>query len=201
VVDLGTGDGRAAVARARREPAAFVVGLDASSSAMAEASLRAARPAPKGGLSNLLFAVASAEQPPDELRGQIDEITILFPWGSLLRGVLATDAAAAAGIASLVAPGGVVRILLSVTDMDAAAADLRPLAAGDADAIRRRWSPFGLAVTRFAPATADEIAASGSTWARRLLRGRGEADRPVWSLELRCSDGGARRSARSRHPV
>jgi 16S rRNA (adenine(1408)-N(1))-methyltransferase len=156
---------------------------------MVEGSARAARPTRKGGLRNLLFAVASAERPPDELCGRVDEITVLFPWGSLLRGALAIDPVAAAGIAGLVAPGGVVRALVSVTDRDTGATDLRPLTAADADAIRGRWAAFGLGLMRFQPATAEEIAASGSTWARRLVRGRRELDRPVWNVELRCSDG------------
>src|SRR5439155_416766 len=127
---------------------------------MAEASLRAARPVRKGGLPNLLFAVASAERPPVELCGRVDEVTVLCPWGSLLRGTLAIDPVAAAGIAGLLAPDGVVRALVSVTDRDAAATDLRPLAFGDGDDIGRRWAAFGLALTRFEPAPDDEIAAS-----------------------------------------
>jgi len=163
---------------------------------MAEASLRAARPVRKGGLPNLLFAVASAERPPVELCGRVDEVTVLFPWGSLLRGTLAIDPVAAAGIAGLLAPDGVVRALVSVTDRDAAATDLRPLAFGDGDDIGRRWGAFGLALTRFEPAPDDEIAASSSTWARRLLAGPGGPDRSVRSLELRCSEGSPPRSRR-----
>ncbi len=77
------------MARARAEPAAFVIGIDASAAAMAEASRRAARPAARGGVANALFVVAAAERPPIELLGIADEVTINFPWGSLLRGALA----------------------------------------------------------------------------------------------------------------
>ena len=69
---------------------------------MAESSLRAARSPVKGGVPNVLFAVAAAERPPAELCGRVDEVSILFPWGSLLRGVLALDpAAAASGVPSI----------------------------------------------------------------------------------------------------
>jgi 16S rRNA (adenine(1408)-N(1))-methyltransferase len=168
---------------------------------MAEVSLRAARPARKGGLPNVLFAVAAAERPPGELCGRADEVTILFPWGSLLRGVLALDPGAAAGIAGLLAPGGRVRALVSVTDRDEANAGLAPLRAADRDGLAKRWAAFGLRLTAFEPATAADIHATGSTWARRLgaarRAGRGATPsdaRPVWRLALRCTgpddDGG-----------
>ena len=53
---------------------------------MAEASRRASR---GHGPSNVLFAVAAAENPPPELCGRVDLLTIHFPWGSLLRGASA----------------------------------------------------------------------------------------------------------------
>ncbi len=185
--------------RARREPATIVIGIDANAAAMAESSRRAARGVDKGGLPNLLFAIGSAEAPPDILRGHADEVLIVFPWGSLLRGALALDDAAAAGIAALVAPGGLVRALVSITDRDAATTDLRPLTAAGADAIARRWSDHGLSLTCFGPAGADAIEATGSTWGRRLTAGprRGSerptstAERPVWTLELRRDSGRA----------
>ena len=62
VVDLGTGDGRAVIERARAQPDALVVGIDASAAGMADASRRAARSVPRGGVPNALFVVAAAEQ-------------------------------------------------------------------------------------------------------------------------------------------
>jgi len=164
---------------------------------MAESSRRAARPVDKGGLPNLLFAVAAAEAPPDVLRGRADEVLIVFPWGSLLRGALALDDAAAAGIAALVAPGGLVRALVSITDRDAATTDHRPLTAADTDSIARRWSDHGLTLTCFEPAGGEAIEETGSTWGRRLTAGRrrgadspaSTAERPVWTLELRRDSG------------
>jgi 16S rRNA (adenine(1408)-N(1))-methyltransferase len=150
---------------------------------MAETSRRAARAPRKGGLPNLLFAVAAAERPPTELCGRVDEVTVLFPWGSLLRGVLGVEPAAAAGIAALLAPGGRIRALVSIMDRDSAAADLRPLTEADRTALADRWARLGMSLAAFEHATAEEIAASGSTWARRLGR-----ERPVWRVDL-CRSG------------
>jgi 16S rRNA (adenine(1408)-N(1))-methyltransferase len=146
---------------------------------MAEASGRAARSSRHGGLANALFVVAAAERPPAELAGVGDELTIIFPWGSLLAGALALDPAAAAGIASLVAPNGCVRILVSVVENDRLA--MPPLDGDDATALALRWARHGLRMSSFRPATPAEVDASGSSWARRLAAGR---HRPAWRMEL-----------------
>ena len=182
-VDLGTGDGTAVLAAAAADPRALVIGLDADASAMAEASRRAARPARKGGLPNALFVAGAAETPPAELCGIADTVTVWFPWGSLLRGVLGLDDAAVGGLAALVRPeGGRVEALVSVTAHDR----LDGLASLDGPAIGRLAAAhgrFGLALVSVAPATAEEVRASRSSWGRRLLAAG--SDRPVWRLSLR----------------
>ena len=152
---------------------------------MAESSLRAARPVRKGGLANALFVVAAAERPPVELTGIAAEVTILFPWGSLLRGALALDDAcdAAAGIANLVGPAGLVRMLVSIDPRDGLSVSV--FEAADAADLAVRWARHGLTLTTFEPAGRDDVDASGSSWARRLAAGR---DRPVWRLELQRTD-------------
>jgi 16S rRNA (adenine(1408)-N(1))-methyltransferase len=183
------------IERARNEPETLVIGVDASAAAMAEASRRAARAARRGGLPNALFVVAGAEHPPDELVGLADEVTIQFPWGSLLAGALAFDPAAAAGIASLVAAEGHVRILASVVGEDRLA--MSPLDGADAAILALRWSRHGLRLCSFRPATAAEVDASGSSWARRLAAGR---RRPTWRIELvktSCPEASGQRQAGS----
>lgn len=134
----------------------------------------------------MIFAVAAAERPPEELLGRADEVSILFPWGSLLRGALGLDPEAAAGIAALVASGGVVRALVSVEERDASAQGIGRLVEADAGEIARRWSAFGVDLAELRPASREEIAASGSTWAKRLRAdGRG-TDRAVWRIDLLC---------------
>jgi 16S rRNA (adenine(1408)-N(1))-methyltransferase len=175
IVDLGTGDGRAVVARAAAESRSLFIGIDAAPAAMAEVSRRAARAAPKGGLPNALFVAASAETPPPELCGLASELTILFPWGSLLRGVLGEDEAVTAGIASLVAPLGRIEALVSLTDRDRAGTI-------DHDRIDRAWSAHGFELASLREATLAEVHATHSTWGRRLGVGR---DRPACRLVLR----------------
>lgn len=149
---------------------------------MAEVSRRAAKPAGRGGAPNALFVVASAEQPPPELLGIADAVTIQFPWGSLLRGALAIDDDAAAGIAALMGPAGELHLIVSVAERDGVSLprldDVRTV-----DELALRWERHGLCLDAFRLATDDEIRATSSTWARRLRAGH---DRPAWRLSLRA---------------
>ena len=173
------------MARARAEPCAFVIGIDATAAAMAEVSRRAAGPAGRGGVPNALFVVAAAERPPIELLGIADEVTINFPWGSLLRGALACDDAAAGGIAALLKPGACLSALVSVTARDAL--ELPALDGPGATAeLAGRWAIHGLRLDSLCPATEADVAAIRSSWARRLAVGRA---RPAWRLKLSRRDG------------
>jgi 16S rRNA (adenine(1408)-N(1))-methyltransferase len=178
VVDIGTGDGRVVLARAAAEPAALAVGIDASAPAMAGASLRADRRGP----ANALFLAAGVESlETSPLAGRADLVTVLFPWGSLLRGSLGLDDRALCGIASLLAPGGRLEVLASVVPSDGVAG-LASLDTTAEPAVRRAWSATGLELETMRPSSGQEVLSSGSTWARRLGAGR-----PVWRLEGRRS--------------
>jgi 16S rRNA (adenine(1408)-N(1))-methyltransferase len=180
IVDLGTGDGRAALTLAQMEPGSLVIGIDADGASMAETSRRAARPPARGGRPNLLFVVAAAESPPPELLGVADEIRILFPWGSLLRGVLGADERVARGIASLARSGGHVAAIVSVTSRDG----LDGIASFDPARLARIAAAqrSGLRLTVARQVDAEDVRATRSTWGRRLLGGG--SNRPVWLLEF-----------------
>ena len=181
IIDIGTGDGRAALAAAQAEPSALVVGLDADAGAMSEVSRRAARPPRKGGRPNLLFAVAAAESPPAELHGLADEVRILFPWGSLLRGVLGRDGAVAGGLAALAKPGAQLVAVVSVTPTDRVPG-VATLDRAALDEVAARLRDAGFVLVEAGPMTADEVRATHSTWGRRLLAG--DSHRPVWRVRF-----------------
>jgi 16S rRNA (adenine(1408)-N(1))-methyltransferase len=178
IADIGTGDGRAVLARARAEPASLVVGVDASAPAMAVASRRAAR----GGPANTIFLAAGAETlAGSPLAGRVDLVTVTFPWGSLLRGALGLDTDALAGVAALVAPGGRVEALVSVVPSDRIERIATLDQAGE-PAICGAWATAGLSLLSMRRATTAEVVASRSSWARRL--GAAGDARPVWRLDL-----------------
>jgi len=176
-IDAGTGDGRAVLAAAAGEPATLVLGLDANAAGMAEASRRAARSDRKGGLPNAAFVLAAAESPPAELTGLADLLTVRFPWGSLLRGVVGRDAAVAAGVAELVKPDGAIELIVAPIErdgLDGLPTSTDGLIAGAATA----FAAHGFVVAGTRELTPTEARATGSTWARRL-------DRPATLIRLR----------------
>jgi 16S rRNA (adenine(1408)-N(1))-methyltransferase len=173
MIDVGTGDGRAVLAAAARDPRALAIGMDASAPAMAESSRRAAGPARKGGLPNAAFILAAAEALPDVLARPADLVTVQFPWGSLLRGCVGADDAVAAGIAGLVAPGGMIELLLA----PAARGGLEGIPTDGPALISAAHGAFaahGLEPVLARVATSAEVLASGSSWARRLGAARRE---------------------------
>jgi len=186
LVDLGTGDGRFVLAAAGANPTGLVIGIDPVADALAEASRRAAAPPPKGGLTNALFVVAAAESLPLELHGVAERVTVNLPWGSLLRGALALDERAAAGIACLVAPGGTAELLVAPADRDRLAGDVSVDGRLEGGCLTADWRRYGLCLHEARPATAAELAATPTSWAKRLrLHGSGVADRTPWRLVLR----------------
>ncbi len=174
-VDLGTGDGRHVLATAAAQPDTLAIGLDASAAAMADSSRRASRG--RTALPNALFAVAAAERPPEALHGLAGSLTVNFPWGSLLRGLLGEDDAVLAGVARLMAPGARGAVLLSVVPRDG----MPPVPAPAS--LATCYQRHGLELVEMRAATSDEVAASGSSWAKRLQAGR---QRPVTLLRLRA---------------
>ena len=162
---------------------------------MADASRRAARRRDKGGLPNARFVVAAAEALPPELGGRVDQLTIQFPWGSLLRGTLALDDAVATGIARLLAEGASATALVAPSPRDGLA-DVPPPAVLIRTAclaeLRARWRRQGLEVVEVTEATVHEVDATRSTWARRLRAARDPA-RPVARVVLHRPRGGITR--------
>lgn len=79
-IDIGTGDGKFVQHVAQAEPQRFVIGIDACRENLIDTSRRA--------LTNVLFVIANAQALPGELYGLGTHLSINFPWGSLLDGLL-----------------------------------------------------------------------------------------------------------------
>jgi len=138
-----------------------------------------ARIALRRRVPNALFVVAAIEQLPSELDRRADVVTVNFPWGSLLRGLVRADDAVLGPLARLAKCGAPLHALLSVEPRDRASglatAHPKTLVA-NAPAYAR--AGFDLLECR--AATRGDVDASGSSWAKRLGR-----DRAVVALALR----------------
>ena len=158
------------VRAARRRPAVLFIGLDADPTRMR----RASRHAP----DNVLFVVAGAESLPPELDGSVSELSITFPWGSLLDGLVVPSPNVLESIARVLVPAGALTALLSITRLDGR----EPL--GDASLDPAAYGRHGLEIVEWREAARAEIVAADSSWAKRLRAGD---VRPAWLLRGLCS--------------
>lgn len=160
MIDVGAGDGGYAVHRARGEPNTFAIAIDASPDALSDGAWRAHRLR----LSNVAFLVTAVEQLPGALDETADEITVHFPWGSLLRGMLAADSSIVGRLAGSLRTEGELRLLVSAVERDGYSkvtpARLLELAP--------RYEALGLDLVESGWATPADIARSRSSWAKRL---------------------------------
>ena len=158
-VDVGTGDGAYARRLAAADPSLLVVGVDANADKLRPASRRAAAAPARGGLPNLRFGRLALEHAPGALAGLADRLTVILPWGSLLRAVAAGEPDGLGRLRALCAPGAEVEIVFGDRDLDGVPAEALPA----------RYADAGLELSaRYAGAA--EVAALGTTWAKRLVR-------------------------------
>ncbi|HEX2992773.1 MAG TPA: class I SAM-dependent methyltransferase [Anaerolineales bacterium] len=160
VLDLGTGDGRYVRTLARSHPNWFVIGVDACRENLHEHS--------RARLENMLFVIANAQELPCELSGLISHVTINFPWGSLLEGLLAAERGLMGGLISVARPETQIEIHLNGGALEEAGTSLE----AGAETIYENVNRHGWNVR--SPRLMDNKVLKNfpSTWARRLAYGR-----------------------------
>jgi 16S rRNA (adenine(1408)-N(1))-methyltransferase len=95
-------------------------------------------------------------------------MTVHFPWGSLLRGLLVADPVVVGPLAATLRMGGEMRVLLSASERDG----YRDVRASDVRAIAVAYRGCGVELIDARVATMSDLAASRSAWAKRLGVGR-----------------------------
>jgi 16S rRNA (adenine(1408)-N(1))-methyltransferase len=164
-VDVGAGDGGYVLYRARTDPTTFAIAIDASPDALTSGAWRAKR----AGLENAAFLVEGVERLSEELACLADEVTVHFPWGSLLRGLLDGSRSVVGPIATLMKVGAELRVVMSALDRDGYD-ELTP------SRIASRcgaYAEHGLRLIEADWASSAIVAESRSAWAKRLGVGRG----------------------------
>jgi 16S rRNA (adenine(1408)-N(1))-methyltransferase len=160
LVDLGTGDGRFVAHVARAQPDWLAIGIDACRENLREQSRRAP--------ANGLYLIANALALPPDLAGIATHVTINFPWGSLLAGLLEGDSGLLAGMRMLAGEHLELEIRLNA---DALHEQGWELPAG-AEQIARSLSDAGLVLHGRMAMDAPALRSIPSTWAKRLAYGR-----------------------------
>jgi hypothetical protein len=159
LLDLGAGDGRFVALMARAYPEGLAIGVDACHENLIEQSRRAPE--------NAIFFVANASALPEDLAGIATRLTINFPWGSLLTGLL-DDPAFCERIATLARPGATLDIVVNGGALAEAGWEL----VAGAARIRSNLRTAGFALQAPLAWGAAELRAYPTTWARRLAFGR-----------------------------
>ena len=159
-LDLGTGDGRYARTLAEQHPDWFVIGVDSCRENLREHS--------QAKLQNMLFVIASAQELPKELNGLISQISINFPWGSLLESLLTDDSRLMNGLES---------ISRSTTSVDlrlngGALAEAETTLETGADKIYNNLLQAGWQINAPTLMNASALRTFPTTWAKRLAFGR-----------------------------
>ena len=177
LVDVGTGDGRFVVAYARANPATFAIGFDPVAPAMEASSFSAARKRERGGTPNALFVVATAEDTPPELEDIADEVSVLLPWGRLLRGVLLGHSDVLGSLARIGRPGARLWIVLNNEIFeDPVPLDAAELPEATVDYATTELKPLyaraGIRLEEVRFLDEDEVKRLRTTWSRRLAHGR-----------------------------
>jgi len=185
-IDLGSGDGRGPYRWACREPSRLFIASDANAVSLAKVAWRAGRKAERGGIPNLICIAEPLDTLATELGGVADRISVILPWGSLLRAVAAPELVSLRHIANLCVPDASVEIVLSYDERRDAQQGIMPPTGGfDEEHIPRLpglYRQAGLQIVAVGRFSQKELADYQTTWAKRLAFGRA---RKVWRLRAR----------------
>ena len=165
-MDVGAGDGGYVLHRARTEPTTFAIAIDSSPDGLARGAWRAKR----ARLANIAFLVEGVERLPPQLSQIAHEVSVHFPWGSLLRGLVDASPSIVGPIADLLKPGAELRVLISAVDRDGVGEITPSVLSARSDA----YAEHGLDLVGASWASPVAVRESHSAWAKRL-----GASRPV----------------------
>lgn len=160
LLDLGTGDGRYVRTLADHHPDWFIIGVDSCRENLRDHS--------RATLTNMLFVIASAQHLPRELNGLVSYITINFPWGSLLEGLLRNDPCLLNGLSSIAQKDARIDVFLNGGALAEAGTSLD----SGSMMIHENMNSHGWNLRDPKLIDGHALKVFPTTWARRLAHGR-----------------------------
>ena len=163
---------------------------------MASYSTKALRKPAKGGRSNVLYAVASIEEAPVELAGVASHVSIILPWGSLLRAVALPDVELLRNVRVMCRDGASLEVVVGY-DCERERGEIERLAAQAGKPglqkprlhelspsyieceLARGYREAGFRIEQTERLSREDLRAVPSTWAKKLAFGR---EREVWRV-------------------
>ena len=176
-LDIGTGDGRYPYREARAHPTTLYIGLDATMENLTEYSAKAGKKPNRGGLPNVLYVRAGADALPAAFAGLAGEITVNFPWGSLLTGLVRGEPLLLRSLAGAARPGAAVDVYLNTAvSSEPIPLEVRNLPDVTLEYISHemetRYAAAGILIRYAELLDGRAMARIPSLWARRLAYGR-----------------------------
>jgi 16S rRNA (adenine(1408)-N(1))-methyltransferase len=168
-LDLGTGDGRYVTHLAATLPSWLIVGIDACREPLRTRSRTAA--------PNALFLIANGLDLPAGLAGLAHRVSLNFPWGSLLEGLVEGHHGLLSGLNQVTRPDALLELRLN----GGAVAELGLSAAECLGRVDQVLSAAGWRCGVACHLEARQLQSLPSTWARRLAHGP-----QPWALALRA---------------
>ncbi len=159
-LDLGTGDGRYVRTLAEQRADWFIIGVDSCRENLREHS--------QAKLQNILFIIASAQDLPNELNGRVSQITINFPWGSLLESLLINDSKLMCGLKSIARSTTSIDLRLNGGALAEAGTTLEV----GTEKIYENLIRSGWQIESPVVINTNALRSFPTTWARRLAAGR-----------------------------
>ena len=172
MIDVGAGDGLFAYNRARFEPHTFFIGIDANRRPLQKISEKIHRKPAKGGLPNILFVQSAVESFPEELNGVAGEVTVNFPWGSLLAAVMGVNLEGLINLRKICSRNGSLRVVIGLDEArdrtEIERLQLPKLSPQDLRwTLHSQYEDAGFEIVDFEIATAAKMNLDTS-WARRV---------------------------------
>jgi hypothetical protein len=141
-------------------------------------------------VSNLLCIAEPADALTGELPGIADRLTVILPWGSLLRVVASPESASLESLRRLCASNAKVEIVFSY-DRKRDAGEGGPLGCGGIEerhvqgVLRESYERAGFRIVSIESISREELVSYQTTWAGRLAFG---APREVWRVRGLAAD-------------
>ena len=176
-VDIGTGDGKRLYRVAKADPDTLYIGIDPVRENMLDTAKKSAKKPEKGGLKNLLLVIGAVEKLPTELDGLADEVTVYFPWGSLLECVVKPVDSSMEQIHRIARSGAEFTFITTYqTSYEAGEIEKRQLPELSLSYFEtehaERLRGLGFVTESVTELTAEDVQALGTQWAKRLGTGR-----------------------------
>ncbi len=159
-LDIGSGDGRFVVEVAGANPGVLSMGVDAARENV--------RPASRRAPANAIFLIANVDKLDADLMGIADRVTVNYPWGSLLEGLLDGRSSAWDALTTVMKPSVELELTLNAETLDRAGSGVDAGLQMLCDALGAR----GFTVQTVQRLDREDMRRMASTWSRRLAFGR-----------------------------